>query len=90
MQNNYDVSSGVLTTVPFYVCSLLVTSRVFCDAGYYGDRCNVRCMPRDDNSGHYTCDPETGNTVCMEGEWKNSSCLFDKKKKQRNFQLNGY
>ena len=45
---------------------------LYCDKNYYGAACNVKCIPRDDSSGHYTCDQE-GRKVCRPG-WFGSSC----------------
>lgn len=45
---------------------------LFCDRNYYGDACNVKCVPRDDPSGHYNCDHQ-GRKVCKPG-WYGSSC----------------
>ena len=29
---------------------------LYCAKNYYGPSCSVECIPRDDSSGHYTCD----------------------------------
>lgn len=45
---------------------------VYCDKNFYGDSCTVKCIPRDDSSGHYTCD-HLGRKICRHG-WYGSSC----------------
>ncbi|KAL9975607.1 hypothetical protein ACROYT_G012788 [Oculina patagonica] len=45
---------------------------LYCDANYYGPRCSVKCVPRDDSSGHYTCDSQ-GRKVCRR-HWYGNSC----------------
>ena len=41
---------------------------ILCDENYYPpDLCNVQCIPQDNSFGHYTCDPESGDRVCLEG-----------------------
>ena len=40
----------------------------FCKVNYYPtNNCSVLCVARNDSEGHYTCDPFTGNRVCLEG-----------------------
>lgn len=43
-----------------------VTVTVQCDANFYGNSCNIACVPRDDRQGHYTCNSH-GQKVCNEG-----------------------
>ena len=41
---------------------------ILCDENYYPpDLCNVQCIPQDNSFGHYTCDPQSGDKVCLEG-----------------------
>ena len=41
---------------------------ILCDENYYPpDLCNVQCIPQDNSFHHYTCDPESGDRVCLEG-----------------------
>ncbi|KAK3100260.1 hypothetical protein FSP39_017060 [Pinctada imbricata] len=47
--------------------------RVYCDANYFGPKCEVYCVPQDDSSGHYTCDSATGKKICNEG-WFGEKC----------------
>ena len=49
---------------------------MICEENYYFD-CSVFCTSRDDNVGHYTCDPVTGGKVCLEG-WAGDDCLTSK------------
>ncbi|KAL0969025.1 hypothetical protein UPYG_G00221700 [Umbra pygmaea] len=54
------------------IASFEYSIRVRCDENYYGSKCNKQCRPRDDNYGHYVCDP-FGNRSCMEG-WMGTYC----------------
>jgi Notch-like protein len=39
-----------------------------CSTNYYTPSCNVRCVQEDScYGGHYTCDPLTGNKICLPG-----------------------
>ena len=50
--------------------------QVICEENYYFD-CSVFCVEQDDNLGHFTCDPVTGDPVCLEG-WAGDDCLTSK------------
>lgn len=45
---------------------------LYCAKNYYGPSCSVECIPRDDSSGHYTCDNQ-GRKICRR-HWYGSSC----------------
>ena len=45
---------------------------LYCDRNFYGPSCSVKCVPRDDSSGHYTCD-KLGRKVCRP-DWYGASC----------------
>ena len=45
---------------------------LYCAKNYYGPICNLECIPRDDSSGHYTCDNQ-GRKVCRQ-HWYGGSC----------------
>ena len=47
---------------------------MFCDANYFIPDCSTYCAPRNDDSGHYTCDFTRGQKVCLSG-WYGSNCL---------------
>ncbi|CAH1802514.1 unnamed protein product [Owenia fusiformis] len=38
-----------------------------CPPNYYGQRCEGYCLPQNDCDGHFTCDCQTGNRVCLDG-----------------------
>ena len=39
-----------------------------CAPNYYPQgNCETFCMARNDSSGHYTCDPVTGDKICLDG-----------------------
>lgn len=44
---------------------------VRCNTNFYGSNCVRYCAPRDDSTGHYTCDGN-GNIVCRSG-WTNTA-----------------
>ena len=46
--------------------------RVMCQPNYYGANCFTFCRPRDDSTGHYTCD-SNGDKVCLDGYTDESS-----------------
>lgn len=53
---------------------------VYCEDNHYGAGCDVRCEEHDDTTGHYTCDPKTGEKICMEGVYcriQEEVCLED-------------
>lgn len=49
---------------------LIVSYRAHCSENYYGSDCTVKCVPKDGQFGHYTCD-KNGNLVCLPG-WTNT------------------
>ena len=57
--------------------STRILVRVYCDANYYGADCNTYCVGRDDSRGHYRCDDNTGNKICLTG-WRGLNCLTRK------------
>lgn len=52
--------------------SVRIELELYCDKNYYGTGCNVKCIPRDDSSGHYTCDHE-GRKICRRN-WYGNRC----------------
>ena len=50
---------------------------VTCAQDYYPQNsCDVFCQPRDDSGGRFTCDPVTGDRVCLPGyENPTTNCL---------------
>ena len=42
--------------------------KVYCNTDFYGGNCSVACTQSDtDADGHYTCDLDTGEKVCLTG-----------------------
>ncbi|XP_035826909.1 protein jagged-1b-like [Aplysia californica] len=41
---------------------------------YYGNQCDRYCKARDDERGHYRCNPVTGEKICLFG-WGSDDCL---------------
>lgn len=48
--------------------------KVFCNANFFIPDCTTYCTPRNDSSGHYTCDFTRGQKVCLPG-WYGMDCL---------------
>lgn len=40
--------------------------RLTCGPDHYGAHCSY-CVDTNDTTGHFSCDPVTGNRVCLEG-----------------------
>lgn len=58
----------IIILLLYFDFSLSVTYMLYCDENYYGASCSVYCVPEDSNStGHYTCDPDTGEKICRTG-----------------------
>lgn len=55
------------------IAQLRFAYRVVCDKNLYGPKCAVSCSARDDQFGHYTCNPLNGSVVCLEG-WTGQFC----------------
>jgi len=57
--------------------SLNFDYRLYCELNYYGPSCTKQCIASDsDTEGHFTCDPTTGNIVCLPGyENTDRNCL---------------
>lgn len=54
------------------VANTTFSYRVKCQQYYYGDSCRKRCVPRNDDLGHYSCD-SNGTKVCNPG-WSGRYC----------------
>lgn len=56
----------------------VVSYKAVCQTNYYGSRCTVFCVGRDDNTGHYECNSE-GQPTCLQG-WTDTetNCLTRK------------
>ena len=58
------------------------TVMVYCDVNWYSSDCSVYCKAVDiADEGHYSCDPDTGDKVCLEGQslllvWHRNCVLF--------------
>jgi len=46
----------------------------YCQATFYGNQCNVQCIPNDDCTGSYTCN-STGAKICSPG-WYEPDCTI--------------
>ena len=71
-------SSGAMECLPMYTdlsncCGSCIgnfrePNCTQCDPNYYPQgTCNTFCLARNDSGGHYTCDPETGDKICLTG-----------------------
>ena len=52
--------------------------RLSCDANYLIPTCAEHCVDKNDSTGHYNCNYQTGTKDCLEG-WYGSCCLEKKK-----------
>ncbi|WAR03023.1 NOTCH-like protein [Mya arenaria] len=48
--------------------------KVFCETNYYGPACDLYCRETDDDTGHFRCDPASGDKICKLG-WTGVDCL---------------
>ena len=66
-----NVSSSVQSRETFSgdlnIATLDLSYRVSCTSDYYGPNCERYCVGRNDATGHFTCDPITGEPVCLTG-----------------------
>lgn len=71
-------SSGAMECLPMYTdlsncCGSCIgnfrePNCTQCDPNYYPQgTCNIFCLARNDSGGHYTCDPVTGDKICLAG-----------------------
>lgn len=67
-KNKTKSSCFVSYCLLFSVDRFNVALKVFCDVNYYGPECTVYCVPRDDDTGHFTCDPLSGRRLCRFGK----------------------
>ena len=50
--------------------------RVTCVQHFYRADCSQYCLARNDNSGHYTCNPTDGSKICNSGyEHPETNCV---------------
>ncbi|BFZ05216.1 hypothetical protein BsWGS_08255 [Bradybaena similaris] len=47
--------------------------RVYCAPSFFGYDCSEHCQARDDERGHYVCNPVTGDKICLFG-WIGPDC----------------
>ena len=48
------------------IAHIQLAFRLTCSADHYGPDCSY-CVDTNDETGHYSCDTDTGNKVCLEG-----------------------
>eukprot|EP00794_Sanderia_malayensis_P018738 gene18738-20627_t len=61
------------TTLRGYRSVLKLSHKIYCDAGYFKPSCNESCRATNDSSGHYTCDFDKAERVCMKN-WYGPRC----------------
>lgn len=66
------LSSGTASAVQQYsgihgAVTMELSYRVACGLSHYGMDCSVFCEPRNDTTGHYTCNKITGAIECLPG-----------------------
>lgn len=69
---------------------LSVRFKAECDEDLYGPDCDISCVPRDDENGHFACDVQ-GSRVCLRGycEEVGNSCIQECDECAENPCLNG-
>ena len=74
--NDSPEVNGIGTSIANLPGLLAVRFWPECDRDLFGPNCDISCVPRDDQTGHYTCD-EQGNRVCLRGycEEVGNSCV---------------
>ena len=45
---------------------LRLSYQISCFPNFYGENCSTYCLPKDDESGHYTCNQQ-GSIECLSG-----------------------
>lgn len=64
----YIDAINMFKTNNYFVSRLVIGIKSYCDDDYYGRTCNVHCEARDDDQGHYKCDPFMGIKICNRGK----------------------
>lgn len=49
------------------ISHIQVAFRLTCSPDLYGSDCSVYCVDTNDTSGHFSCDPVTGDRICLGG-----------------------
>ncbi|CAF4618015.1 unnamed protein product [Rotaria sp. Silwood1] len=52
---------------------MIIALKSYCRPTYYGKQCSIQCIPNDDCTSSYTCNPITGQKICSSG-WYGSEC----------------
>ena len=53
----------------YSISSLDYKMMVYCEDNYYGKQCDRHCYGQDSLvTGHFTCDPDTGDKICLPGK----------------------
>jgi len=59
-------------TIPF-ICRMIIALKTYCRPTFYGKQCSIQCIPNDDCTSSYTCDPITGEKICS-SNWYGNEC----------------
>ena len=66
-------STPVVFTSNASYSHLELAFRLTCGENHYTSAC-IYCVPTNDSSGHYTCNNETGERLCLEG-YSGTDCI---------------
>ena len=70
---NLTVGSSITQSYTGRRAIIEFTFQVHCATNFYGSSCSTLCVEMDsDIAGHYTCNPVTGEKMCLPG-FKNPS-----------------
>ncbi|BFZ08589.1 hypothetical protein BsWGS_11628 [Bradybaena similaris] len=64
--SNIDGQNKVFFTMKNRV-QLALEAHFYCGHSFYGATCSQHCVPRDDSTGHYTCNQKDGSKICLPG-----------------------
>jgi hypothetical protein len=62
-----------LSKKPSFICRIIIGLKTYCRPTFYGSQCSIQCIPNDDCTSSYTCNPITGEKICSSG-WYGSEC----------------
>lgn len=74
--NPYNESTPQILNLTGTSTSLKLEIRVHCDEVSFGPKCDIICIPRNDEEGHYFCDQERGEKKCLKG-WTGQNCTIN-------------
>ena len=52
---------------------MIIGLKSYCRSTFYGKKCSIQCIPNEDCTSSYTCNPLTGEKICSPG-WYGNEC----------------